>query len=756
MSKKKNNTPNDSLFPDEFLEMFARYASMLAKGDTSPDTQQYPYVEHHATLLVDTVKPVAYHLYISLLHSPVKIFRRITVPSNLRLEHLAQIIIRAMGWENSHLHQFHAQNRCYAPKDDTESRKLSWLSNDVDAMAVTVGDVLKGKGKSIKLEYDFGDSWMHQVRLSAIDEKDATAHISVDSGNGGCPPEDIGGVYGYAQMIEDGEISAGSFNLAEARMRVEGYVKYVVANEKPYTGNGEHNKEKDSITSTMRSHQNGKHAKITKTLPYTFTVSSIRNLHPKTLPSSPTDQDYALLANRLERALLTEDLEELAEPDAMKAIISRIIMYYEDIIADAGIWRAFVAKNRELYGRPYPFYPVEDDVYTDEPDINAVRLLLWDAFRDFRGPDIVINPENPYLEQAAQILYGILDSEFENTPINEQLADYFRKASFANDFYELRDVLKWIFFDCYLTSDAYAHDLVMDNMEKYEPLFTGQNSYYSAECATPMLCQVGMLALLPKDWLALFVGEVGDKQTAQKIADIETTDYIDVILKKAYDKNSISFVDLDNRPIVIERGRSYDIADKDLQTGEGAIGSYVKYDGKWYLNGNQSWGNANKAFKNFQKEKQSQQGIDKAHYDHLMELSGGSPIFYVKNYTQLRKFFKELVGWEKLGALKTYNEEKNFAIYVPAVDHPVLVIPDIAIFIKDARNPYYDAEEAKYMALSIICDGSQAPGEIVRYLISHQMLPDARIKSLKGSDYGRQLLQDNIDFFARAYRRKDY
>ena len=36
------------------------------------------------------------------------------------------------------------------------------------------------------------------------------------------------------------------------------------------------------------------------------------------------------------------------------------------------------------------------------------------------------------------------------------------------------------------------------------------------------------------------------------------------------------------------------------------------------------------------------------------------------------------------------------------------------------------------------------------------MLPDARIRSLKGGGYGRQHLQVNIDFFARAYRRKDY
>lgn len=754
MSKKKNSTPSDSLFADDFLRMFLKYGSMLAKGGEPTDDVLYPYVNGHATLLVDAVEPVAYHLYISLLHSPVKIFRRITVPANLRLEHLAQIIIRAMGWYNSHLHQFHAQNRRYAPKEDEESGNMSWLSNDIDAMSVTVADVLKEKGKSIKLEYDFGDSWMHQVRLSAIDTADTSGKIKVDSGTGGCPPEDIGGVYGYAEMLEEGEALAEPFDLAEARLRVDAYVKDVVAQEKPYEEGAEEKKEDEDRTHRTRSQKNI-HAKTIKTLPYTFTVSTIRSLHPRTLSPSPTDQDYALLANRLERALLTEQMDEIASPEAMKAIISRVIMYYEDIIADAGMWRAFVTKCRELYGCPYPFYPVEGEVYTDEPDINAVRLLLWDAFRDFRGQHTVINPENPYLNKAAQILYDILDSEFENTPINEQLADYFRKASFANDFYEMRDVLKWILFDCYITSDAYAHEMVTEYMDEYEPVITGYHSYYSAECATPMLCQVGMLALLPKDWLALFISEVGDKQTAKKIADIETTDFVDVLRKTSYDKNTVSFVDIDDRAIVIERGYSYDIAEKELQSGFGAIGCYAKYDGKWYLNGNQSWGNVEKYFKMWREEKHSH-GIDKEHYDSLMKQSGGSPVFYVKNYRQLRKFFQEQVGWKGLDGLKPFHDEKDFAVYVPAVDSAIATIPDIAVSIKDPRNPCYDADEAGYMALGIIADGSSAPGELVRYLIAHQMLPDASINSLKGPAHGQRLLQDNIDFFARAYRRKDY
>ena len=139
-----------------------------------------------------------------------------------------------------------------------------------------------------------------------------------------------------------------------------------------------------------------------------------------------------------------------------------------------------------------------------------------------------------------------------------------------------------------------------------------------------------------------------------------------------------------------------------------------------------------------------------------MKQSGGSPIFYVKNYRQLRKFFKEQAGWEGLDALKPFHEEKDFAVYVPEANHAIATMPEAAVFIKDPRNPCYDVSEASYNALSIIADGSSAPGEFVRYLIAHQMVPDARINSLKGPAHGQRLLQDYIDFFARAYRRKDY
>lgn len=493
-------------------------------------------------------------------------------------------------------------------------------------------------------------------------------------------------------------------------------------------------------------------------MPYVFTTGDIRRMHPKSLPPSPTDREYSLLANRMERALLEAGFDDLASAEAMRAIVGRVVMYFEDIVADAGMWRAFVAKNRELYGRPYPFYPVADDeALEDEPDLGAVRLLVWDAFRDFRGPGCVINPENPALTMAAHILFDIIDAEFERVAINERLADYFREARFADDFYEMRDVLKWIFFDCYLTSDARAESIVRERARELAPITTGQEAFYAAECAVPMLTQVGMLALLPKDWLALFVDSVGSKQVAERIAGLEVTDMAEVLRKTGFDKDTVSLVDADGRQIVLRRDDCRGMSDKNLEEGDGAIGCYAKYDGQWYLNGNHAWGKLGAAFDEVRRIRHSGNGLSERDYSHLMELSGGSPLFYFKDMDQVEKFIKEEMGWsKKVEGVEGKPSASDIAMFALGPGDSLGFVVGGAQCICDPRNPYYDKKNAKANALGLVVDGGQAPSVVVRYLIGHGMLPDAGINSVKGEEYGHRLLQDNIDFFARAYRREDY
>lgn len=68
--------------------------------------------------------------------------------------------------------------------------------------------MLKLPGDTFTFIYDLGDDWKHIVKLTDIlpNRYDSTdgdyvgAHLI--SGQGACPPEDVGGVDGYADMLK--------------------------------------------------------------------------------------------------------------------------------------------------------------------------------------------------------------------------------------------------------------------------------------------------------------------------------------------------------------------------------------------------------------------------------------------------------------------------------------------------------------------------------------------------------------------------
>ncbi len=160
-----------------------------------------------ADRLVDSSKPSkTYIIYASIEQCPVKVFRRIKVPSNLWLGNLGKILITAFGWAGYHLSQFTKGDVYYTSRDnidDRESFNLGFRNRHIDEMTVTVADVLPQKGSTISFEYDFGDGWIHNVRVSSVsDEPFRGEDICVTSGKGACPPEDVGGVWGYAQMLD--------------------------------------------------------------------------------------------------------------------------------------------------------------------------------------------------------------------------------------------------------------------------------------------------------------------------------------------------------------------------------------------------------------------------------------------------------------------------------------------------------------------------------------------------------------------------
>lgn len=66
-----------------------------------------------------------------------------------------------------------------------------------------ISDLLEEEKEKIIYEYDFGDGWKHELKLEKILHVAPERQLPVcTGGKRNCPPEDCGGVWGYAAMLE--------------------------------------------------------------------------------------------------------------------------------------------------------------------------------------------------------------------------------------------------------------------------------------------------------------------------------------------------------------------------------------------------------------------------------------------------------------------------------------------------------------------------------------------------------------------------
>jgi hypothetical protein len=141
-----------------------------------------------------TGDPVA-QILISLLHTEPVIWRRLLVPAAIRLDRLHRLIQAAMGWDDYHLHVFTQGAEQYGkPDDELEHR---------DERKATLRDVASQDGESFGYEYDFGDSWDHEITVERLTVADPDGRYPICVGGArACPPEDCGGTAGYASLVD--------------------------------------------------------------------------------------------------------------------------------------------------------------------------------------------------------------------------------------------------------------------------------------------------------------------------------------------------------------------------------------------------------------------------------------------------------------------------------------------------------------------------------------------------------------------------
>lgn len=154
---------------------------------------------------VAATKPVipeaAYQLKVTLSHCKPPIWRRILVPGHLSLAKLHDVLQICLGWTDSHLHQFIIDKTYYGRPDFVEDWGLARI---LDERRHRLGSLGLETGSGFSYEYDFGDSWDHKIKVEKIvpTEENPPKHPVLLGGKRACPPEDVGGPYGYQGFLE--------------------------------------------------------------------------------------------------------------------------------------------------------------------------------------------------------------------------------------------------------------------------------------------------------------------------------------------------------------------------------------------------------------------------------------------------------------------------------------------------------------------------------------------------------------------------
>ena len=184
----------------------------MALKETIRLTDEMDEIAENVTLLLDSQRvkgdismtptrskidvPI-YQIKVTLKDSKPPIWRRILLRSDTTLGQLHHILQNVMDWESYHLHQFIVGRTYYGePHPD-------YGSDMRNESRVRLNQIVTGEKFKFVYEYDFGDSWEHLLLIEKILPPESGQHYPVCvKGRRACPPEDVGGVWGYYGFLE--------------------------------------------------------------------------------------------------------------------------------------------------------------------------------------------------------------------------------------------------------------------------------------------------------------------------------------------------------------------------------------------------------------------------------------------------------------------------------------------------------------------------------------------------------------------------
>jgi hypothetical protein len=138
-----------------------------------------------------------HQLKVTLVGAKPPIWRRLLVPSAVEMHQLHVALQIAMGWQQAHPHRFDVNGKTVEEPDPEHYGPKG------KRHAPTLRTIAPKEGSWMLYVYDFGDGWVHRIEVEKIlPAQPGVVYPRCLTGRQACPPEDSGGIPGYAHLKE--------------------------------------------------------------------------------------------------------------------------------------------------------------------------------------------------------------------------------------------------------------------------------------------------------------------------------------------------------------------------------------------------------------------------------------------------------------------------------------------------------------------------------------------------------------------------
>lgn len=225
--------------------------------------------------------------------------------------------------------------------------------------------------------------------------------------------------------------------------------------------------------------------------------------------TAQTDLYYLEICNEIHDKIYENNfhlpLQDFVRGEGISLFCIFLTSYLEDVISGSEIWNSFIKKHKELYGKPLPFFDTEKDYIEGEVNIQDVKFLIW-YFINSVNKNVLLNPNDDFVQNLAEKLFDIIETEYEYAPENRLLRDSYQINS-TKDYYEARKLLDNILTKTYLffpdTGLAILHQEaeIIQSGKRVETALNDNRDYFVLNAKT------SLLALSAKEWANAILGE---------------------------------------------------------------------------------------------------------------------------------------------------------------------------------------------------------------------------------------------------------